>query len=260
MRVVAAEFRKLLTLPSALVAIGFTVAAMPGLAAQTASQIAARLDAGGPEVVGTVSTLNVGFYLVPFAVIGPIVLGIVLAGSEYTRGNRDTDGGRQITASLTAVPARGTLLMAKASVLVVLSGVLAAVVVPATIWLTQTVLGEHGHTWDELAGTLGWRVAGAVAYWVLMSLLAFAVTLVARSGIVPMIFFVVNSSMVSFSFLLTRATPLAKYLPDVAGTQMFSPDYPAEGMLGPVPGGLVMLAWTAGLLAVAALVLTRRDA
>jgi ABC-2 type transport system permease protein len=256
---VAAEFRKLLTLPSALVALGITVAAMLGLAFLSAHQLAAHLDVGGADILGTVTTLDIGFELVPFAVIGPVVLGIVIAGSEYTRGNRDTDDGRQITTSLTAVPVRGTLLMAKAAVLVVLSAALAAVAIPAAIWLAQTTLGEHGHTVDELAGALGRRVAGAVAYWVLMTLIAFAVTVITRSGIVPMIFFVVNSSMVSVTYLLTRVTPLARYLPDVAGAQMFVPDYPAEGMLGPVTGGLVMLAWTAGLLTVAALVFTRRD-
>lgn len=249
MSAVAAEWRKLRSLPSALVAIGLTLVAMPALGMSTANRLAAQLDAGGGGVLGTVTTLTVGFELVPFAVLGPVVLGVVMIGSEYTRGSQDSGGDRQITASLTAVPVRGRLLLAKAVVLAGVSAALAVVVIPATIGLAQAALGEHGHTWDELAP----RVAGAVAYWVLMPLIAFAVTVVTRSGIVPMIFFVVNSSFVSVTYLLTRVTPLAAYLPDVAGTRMFTAQ-------GPVQGGLVMLAWAAGLLAVAALVFTRRDA
>lgn len=249
MSAVAAEWRKLRSLPSALVAIGLTLVAMPALGMSTANRLAAQLDAGGGRVLGTVTTLTVGFELVPFAVLGPVVLGVVMIGSEYTRGSQDSGGGRQITASLTAVPVRGRLLLAKAVVLAGVSAALAVVVIPATIGLAQAALGAHGHTWAELAP----RVAGAVAYWVLMPLIAFAVTVVTRSGIVPMVFFVVNSSFVSVTYLLTRVTPLAAYLPDMAGSRMFTGQ-------GPVQGGLVMLAWTAGLLAVATLVFTRRDA
>ncbi|WP_256370687.1 hypothetical protein [Micromonospora sp. KC723] len=41
---------------------------------------------------------------------------------------------------------------------------------------------------------------------------------------------------------------------------MFTADYPAENMLSPLAGGLVMTAWAIGLLGVAVVVFVRRDA
>lgn len=112
----------------------------------------------------------------------------------------------------------------------------------------------------DVIDRIGWRAVGAVVYWVLTALIACAVTVFTRSGIIPLALLIVNSSLVSFSLLLTRVSPLARYLPDVAGAQMVNANYPAQNMLGPLAGGLVMSAWTAGLLVVAAVVFARRDA
>ena len=93
-----------------------------------------------------------------------------------------------------------------------------------------------------------------------MGLIAFAITVVTRSGIVPLIVLIVNSSLVSVSLLLTRLTPLAHWLPDLAGRRLFGGVSTVEGGLDAVPGGLVMSAWTLALLLVAGFVFARRDA
>lgn len=76
---------------------------------------------------------------------------------------------------------------------------------------------------------------------------------------------VTNGSLVSFSLLLSGLTPAARFLPDLAGTSLYlgsatdafgSP----ELLIDPLPDGLVMAAWTIGLLVAAALVWERRDA
>jgi hypothetical protein len=109
------------------------------------------------------------------------------------------------------------------------------------------------------AGT-GPRIAGVVVYWVLDALLAYGVTLLTRSGVLPLTVMIVNTTAVSFTYLLTKVTPLAAFLPDMAGAHMFIHDMNTPGELGPLTAGLVMAAWVAALLAVAGYVFHRRDA
>ncbi|GAA0220518.1 hypothetical protein GCM10010492_18210 [Saccharothrix mutabilis subsp. mutabilis] len=197
--------------------------------------------AAGVGVLGTtaVASLNArvspdaGFTALPFGTIGVIVLGVLIATGDGP------------TAVL-CVPRRGVLLGAKVVVLAVVSAVLAGVTVLAAVPLSAL-------------GGLGWRVAGVVVYWVCSALIAFAVGVLARNAVVPLVLFIVNSALVSVTFLLTKVTPLAAYLPDVAGAQMFARDYPAEGMLSPVAGGVTMVAWAVGLVLVAGVVFARRD-
>ncbi|WP_043627816.1 ABC transporter permease [Nonomuraea candida] len=257
---VAAELRKLLALPSALIALALGALATLGLAAMSTRSMRSKLDLGDPTALAHTTTMEVGFNLIPAGAIGAIVLGVVAVSSEYTPNGKDVGGGRQILASLTCTPRRGLLLAAKTIVLVLVTAVFAAVTISATIALSQVLLGAHGHPPGEVVAALGPRAAGGVAYWVLIAVIAFAVTVMTRSGIVPLIVFIANTTLVSVTFLLTRLTPLANYLPDVAGAAMVGVFAPTEGMLAPLPGGLVMAAWAAGLLAVAARVFVRRDA
>ncbi|CAL9493395.1 hypothetical protein SUDANB95_03264 [Actinosynnema sp. ALI-1.44] len=197
--------------------------------------------AAGVGVLGTtaIASLNArvsadaGFTALPFGTIGVIVLGVLIATGDGA------------TAVL-CVPRRGVLLGAKVVVLAVVSAALAGVTVLAAVPLSAL-------------GGLGWRVAGVVVYWVCSALIAFAVGVLARSAVVPLVLFIVNSALVSVTFLLTKVTPLAAYLPDVAGAQMFARDYPAEGMLSPVAGGVTMVAWAVGLVLVSGVVFARRD-
>ncbi|MEU6719009.1 ABC transporter permease [Nonomuraea sp. NPDC046802] len=254
---IAAELRKLVLLPSALVATVLGTGLTLVLTATSMASRRTKLDGGMPE---DGLTLNLILEMPAIGVIGVIVLGVVVIGSEYTPTTKDAGGGRQIAVSLTATPNRGVLLAAKAIVLALVSGVLASVTVGAGILISLALLGSHAGSPGEVLAALGWRPAGAVAYWVLTALIAFAVTVMTRNGVVPMVVFIVNTSVVSVSFLLSRVTSLAKYLPDVAGAQMFARNYPVEVRSEPLVGGLIMAAWAAVLLAVAAGVFIRRDA
>ncbi|SEG72606.1 hypothetical protein SAMN05444920_10413 [Nonomuraea solani] len=254
---IAAEFRKALTLPSAIIAAVAGTAMTLTFTAMAASSRRAKLDAG---MVDDGSTLDLGLEMSGPGVVGVIVLGIVLISSEYTATGKDAGGGRQILVSLTSTPGRGRLLAAKAVVVALVSGVAAVLTIGGALVISQALLGRHGHPMGALLEALGWRPLGAVAYWVLMALIAFAVAVMTRSGLVPMVAFIVNTTFVSVTFLLTRVTSLANYLPDVAGAQMFATGYPAENTLEPLAGALVMTAWTAVLLGVAAVLFARRDA
>lgn len=221
------ELRKLAGLPSAWVAAG--------------------LGLCFPALLVTLSSRNVpaspddGFMQLTVGVLGPLVLGTIAAGSEYRGG--------QLRTSLLCVPSRLRLLAAKTAAVMLTVAVTAAL----SAVLTLAVAGA-------LRGGAGPRIAGVVVYWVLGALLAYGITLLTRSGILPLTVLIVNTTAVSFSYLLTKVTPLAAFLPDLAGARMYLHDMDTPGDLGPVTGGLVMAAWVAALLGIAGYVFHRRDA
>jgi hypothetical protein len=118
----------------------------------------------------------------------------------------------------------------------------------------QVLLGDHVQASDVS------RVPGVVVYWVLTALLAFGITLLTRNGIVPLVVLILNTSVVTVTFLLTKITTLAVYFPDMAGLRMFIIEMDLPVHLSPVAGGAVMAAWVAVLLAVGVAVFRRRDA
>lgn len=257
---ILAEFRKLVSLPSMFIAIGISAVGTLGIAALNANSLRTKLDSGNTGSLVHTSTIDTGFDVMPLGVVGAIVLGVIIIGSEYTANNSDAGGGRQIPTSLAAVPRRGLLLAAKAIVLTLVTGILAAGTISGAIVLSQALLGHYGHPLDQMVNELGWRAVGGVVYWILTALIAFAITVLTRSGIIPLIVLITNSTLVSVTLLLTKVTSLARFLPDVAGAQMFTVDYPAKHMLAPLAGGIVMGAWTAALLVAAGTVFARRDA
>ncbi|WP_062430772.1 ABC transporter permease [Herbidospora daliensis] len=231
MRAVTAELAKLATLPSVWLATLLALVVPTGIA---------LLNRGVPGP-------DRGYQELAFGVMGVIVLGVVAVSSEYLAEGADAGGGRQLTTSLTAVPSRLRFLAAKALAVVLVAVPLAFAATAVTMAVVQVRLD------------LG-RLAGVVCYWTYTALLAFAITVLLRHGIVPLTVLLVNTSVVSVTYLLTKVTPLANYFPDMAGVRMFVGKVATDVVITPLVGLLVMSAWVAGLLAVAGAVFVRRDA
>ncbi|MEU8328720.1 hypothetical protein [Micromonospora sp. NPDC048839] len=249
MNLVRAELRKLLGLPTAWVGLVLGTLVAPVVVLLNAPYTRRAIAAGT-----LTDTSDLGLRDLGIGLIGPMVLGVIVVSSEYTSTGRDAPGARQLTATLAAVPHRLRLLAAKTIALVLVVAAQAAVTTAATLTLTQALHGEH------VPVPAPARVAAAILYWTLTALLAYAITLITRNGIVPLTLLIINSSVVSVSYLLTKVTDLASYLPDIVGAQMFirESDFPVE--VPPVTAGLVMTAWIAALLAVGAVLFQRRDA
>lgn len=247
METIAAEARKLAGLPSTLVAIGITLVSSLGITVLNASQIRARLASGDTGSTVHANLVDTYFEGPSFGVIGIIVLGVAVVSSEYT--------GRQIVTSLVCVPRRGRLLAAKAFVLAVVSGFLGAVLVPVTMVVARAILGHYARLPID-----GRVVAGTVVYWIFTALIVFAVTVCTRHGAIPLIIFIANTSVISIDLPIARILSIGRFLPDIAGSQLFAVNYPLPHMLPPVWGGIVMGLWAVVLLGVAALVFVRRDA
>ena len=248
MTAVRAELGKLLGLRTAWVGLVLGTSAAPALVLVNAPAVRRAMAEGRIADVTDLGYQNLGIGL-----LGALILGVVTVSSEYTRTGADAPGARQLTATLTAVPGRLRLLTAKGSALVLVTAVQGAVTAVATIVLTRLVHGAAVAPFEPV------RVAAAVLYWTLLALLAYAVTLIFRNGVVTLTVFVVNSSVVSVSYLLTKVTPAAAYLPDIVGAHMFLRGG-TGARIAPLTAGLVMTAWVAALLVLAGWLFRRRDA
>ncbi|MFG2050586.1 hypothetical protein ACGFIW_24505 [Micromonospora sp. NPDC048935] len=248
MNAVRAELRKLLGLPTAWVGLVLGTLVAPVVVLLNAPYTRRAIAAGT-----LTDTSDLGLRDLGIGLIGPMVLGVIVVSSEYTSTGRDAPGARQLTTTLTAVPNRLRLLLAKTTALVLVVAAQAAVTAAATLTLTRVLHGDHAPAPAPA------RVAAAILYWTLTALLAYAITLITRNGIVPLTLLIINSTVVSVSYLLTKVTDLASYLPDIVGAQMFirGGDFPVE--VAPVTAGLVMTAWIVVLLVVGAVLFQRRD-
>lgn len=258
MRAFNAELSKLLSLPSIWLAI---------LIGAFAPAVFAALDslAQKEEIIAGVSTRlsEVGYTGLGFGVQGVIILGVLAVSSEYLTESSESGGGRQITTSLSVVSSRLHFLLAKACAVTVISILLCIVAMITIVPTTHFILGEYAPAFE-------WsRMIGAVCYWIFTTLLALGITLLTKNSIVPLAVLMINSSVVSFSVLLSKITKLAFYLPDRAGLEMFmftsdKFNTPPTGSLfdkyhTPFTGGSVMFAWVAVIFIVAVIVFHRRD-
>lgn len=245
---IRAELRKLLGLPTAVVGLVLGVLIAPLLVLVNAPATRASLADG---TLGDPTDL--GFRNLGIGLLGALILGVVSVSSEFTATADDVPGDRQLRATLTAVPRRVRLLIAKGSALVLVVAAQGVITATATLALTEVV---HG---DTVPAPSAARVAGAILYWVLTALLAFAITLIARNGVITLTVLILNSSVVSVSYLLYKLTPLAAYLPDIVGPHMFIRGMDLAVRIPPVTAGLVMTVWVAAFLALAAWLFQRRD-
>lgn len=257
--VLVAELHKAAALPA--VWAGFAVAVLGSAALTLLNAVGTRdaLAAGRHDDAGYGTALDTAFASMPIGTVGAVVIGVIVVSSEFTANSPDAGGGRQIGTTLVATPRRVMALVAKAVAAVLLVLVTAVVAIPASLFLAEAIIGDVATSslpFDEAVR----RGAGAALYWALTALIGLAVAVFTRSGVVPLIVLVMNSSLVSVSLLLTNLTPAAHWLPDMAGRRLFGGEYTVPGGLEAGPGALVMAGWAAALLVVAAGVFSRRDA
>lgn len=250
MRALAAELRKLATLT------GVWIGAAIGLIIPVA--ITAYVENIQAPQYGTPPSPDDGYQqLIIIGVLGAIIIGVLAVSSEYAVEDAESGGGRPLATALTVHPKRVSLLLAKFAAVGIVVTLLAAVATTLTLIAKALPLEEGLSSLgaDDLA-----RGTGVIVYWVLTGWIAQGITLLTRSGIIPLAVLIVNSTAVPFSYLLSQAIPAAGFLPDRAGYSMVIRTQPTTLHLDPVIGGLVMLAWTLAIAAAGAVAFHRRDA
>lgn len=178
-----------------------------------------------------------------------ILLAALIAGTEYLDG--------QLRSTLLATPRRGRVLTAKLIVVAGAAALIGLIATAAAVLLKHAALGDHGIPVIGFTAGMAWNLLGVVVNYVLIGLIAAAITMLARTFIATLV--VLVPLVLGLTISLVSIFPILKYLPDLAGIQLLT-EYPDIGLLEPIPGGLVMAGWVGALVALAALAFHRRDA
>jgi ABC-2 type transport system permease protein len=182
------------------------------------------------------------------------VLGVLVITGEYSTG--------MIRASFAAVPKRLPVLWAKTIVFGVVSFLLMLPPVLIAFFASQAILSRHHLLQISFShGGVARSVIGGAVYLMLVGIFALGIGAIVRNtagGIATFaaIFFVIPPLM----NILPRSwnDAITQYLPSEAGHQIFSLTHDAHS-LSPLPGGLLFVGYCAVTLAIAAVLLVRRD-
>ena len=265
--ILRSEWIKLMSLRSTiwcyaiLVFLTITLALLFG---STISLEGATFDASGEQALAVqAATLSVGMSQLVIAVLGALVI-----TGEYGTG--------MIRSTLTAVPTRLPALYGKIVVFGAVTFVVSLASMVVAALLTAPLLEGNGINVD-LSDPAYWSaLVGAAGYLALSGIFATAIGTIVRNsaGAIAIVlgFILVIPTIVQVFALITLQewiANLSAFLPSNAGSRMYA--YVAESaasdplglggvVLEPWQGALVLLAWIAGLLVLASVLLKRRDA
>ena len=249
---IRAEALKLLGLLGVRVTVALAVVLPPVMTMLTSRQIQGNLDSGRPGAFIDTRDLAYGelMFLVPCA----IVIGVLAVSSEYRINSATPAASRQIGTTLLAQPFPWVVVLVKAGVVAVLTALTAALALALSGGVAHLVLGEFD--WGPRPTV---RILAAVGFWVSIALLASGVTWVTRSGLIPLVVLILNSSLLSLTYLLSQVTDLVRFLPDAAAIGVVLTTAPLEPQ-SPLAVGVILASWPIAALLIGGLALTRRDA
>jgi len=182
------------------------------------------------------------------------VLGVLVITGEYSTG--------MIRASFTAVPKRLPVLWAKTVVYAVVAFLLMLPPVVASFFASQAILSRHHILQISFShGGVARAVIGGAVYLMLVGIFALAIGAIVRNtagaiATFAAIFFVIPPLLNVLPTSWNDA--ISPYLPDSAGRSIFSLTHGAHS-LAPGPGLALFCGYCALAIAIAALLLVRRD-
>jgi hypothetical protein len=198
--------------------------------------------------------LDIALAGVNIAQLAIAVLGVLFITGEYSTG--------MIRASFTAVPKRLPVLWGKIAVYAVVTFALMLPSVLIAFFSTQAILSKHHILQISFSDPgVARSVVGGAVYLVLLGIFALAAGAIVRStagGIAAFaaLFFVIPPLMNILPSSWNNA--ISPYLPDAAGRSIFSL-HPGAHSLAPWPGFALFVGYTALAVAIAAVLLVRRD-
>lgn len=250
-RVLRSEWIKFTTVRSTVVLVATTVLVMIGLAlltALSAALVPAEVDAS--SLAFAVPSSGVTFGQLTIA-----SLAVVIITSEWGTG--------MIRSTLVAVPDRTTALLAKATIIAIVSFVVGLVSALASYALAQPILEPEGLTYSLTEEGVLASVINSGIVLALVAIISFSIGALLRStaaGVVTAIgvFFVLPIILTLLSGVADWISDVARFLPADAAAQLVAVST-EEGALTPLQGGVTMAAWALVLLVIAVVVTRRRD-
>ncbi len=244
------EWVKFRSLKTSWMLLGATVVGLVGLSLVIAYLTRSPSPGVDAEDVAASATLQ-GFH------IGELLLGalgVLAVTAEYSSGT--------IRTTLQSVPRRLPVLWAKQLVITSIVVVTMLVAVFTAFWVSQALLGQYrpGSSLSD-PGALR-AVVGTALYLGALTALGVAIGWIVRStpgALVTYLGLVLVLPGIAGSLLGSFGQTVSKYLPTEAGASLVSSFQPPD-VLRPTAGALVLVAWVVGAVAVAAVLLRRRDA
>jgi hypothetical protein len=254
-RVAVSEWTKLRSLRStrwSLFAAVLLTIALPVIFAAVTS---ARWGQISPAERADRHPLDIALAGVNLSQLAIAVLGVLVVTGEYSTG--------MIRATFIAVPKRLPVLWAKLGVFAVVTFVLTLPAVLVAFFASQAILNRHHHLQIAFShGGVARSVVGGAVYLALIGIFALALGAMLRNtaggiAVFAAIFFVIPPLMNILPSSWNNA--ITPYLPSEAARQIFSL-VPGDHSLSPVGGGLLFAGYCALAVAIAAVLLVRRDA
>jgi hypothetical protein len=252
-RVALSEWTKLRSVRSTRWSLLITLALIIGLGILVSSIFEARWPHLSPDDRLRFHPLRASLVGVNFAQLAVGVLGVLVITSEYSTG--------LVRATFSAVPKRLPVLWGKAAVFGAVAFVVSMPAVFIVFFAAQSILsGQHINVAFSHPGVLR-ALIGAALYLTVMGLFGLGLGAIVRStagGI---------SALAAIVFVLppiigllpsSVANSIDPYLPSNAGGAVWTIN-PDAHTLGPWAGFGVFCAWAALALAIAAVLLVRRD-
>ena len=241
--VLRSEFRKIRTTRSVFGLLAGTVV-LAGLA------LWGSLSSATPAELAAGLTAPFGYAgIVIIAMLFVMVLGIRSFTDEVRHGS--------IVPTFLATPKRLRVLAAKTTVSAAAAAVFAGAAVAGGTGVIVVYLLAHGYAVPVAWGAMAWLLAKAIAITALWSAIGVAVGVIVRHQVAAIVgalawLFVVEN-------ILTGLVPkIGAWLPgSAAGAAMGMGTL--NPLVTPVVGMIVLIAWTAGAVALAATVIRRRD-
>lgn len=234
--VVCSEIVKADSLRASVRIATMTAGAVIGVSWLLTALVRRSIDSGRTDDVAGLEPASAFLVVLHYGQVGVLLLGCWMVYEEQERASLRT--------SLIAVPTRHVLFLSKAVVAGAASFLVAAVSVIGSYWVRSLVVGAAALT-D--GGAQDARVlSGYIAYWTMAGVLAFALSVLMRSGLVGL--GVMLATVLAVSTYLLSLTPVSRFLPDQAGAQMYQEVPPSVDDLGPRLGLLVMSLWVVAAL------------
>jgi ABC-type transport system involved in multi-copper enzyme maturation permease subunit len=252
-RAVRFEFAKIMTSRTWWIVFGIVAVIQPLLALVEAISLAQSGIHATPEthpmLAEALPPLDYfGFDVIPLGQAAVVVLGGI-AGASVFRSH-------ELRTNLLCLNRRRKTFLAKLLAVFAGSTVVSFISVFATIAITHLGLGSQGLHFLVLS-PVTWQFIGyATLDWVLLTILSFGFGMISRNAIVPLL--VMVPQVVGLGGLLAQKWEWSSCLPVAAGNLLFATPTNAIAH-DPVKGGLILAAWTAVVLLVAAFLFVRRD-
>ncbi|MGO4459033.1 ABC transporter permease [Streptomyces sp. M-16] len=240
--VLHSEWIKIRSARSTLGSLLAVFAATAGITVLTA----AAIGTSEPGALGEDRLLG-AFFGINFGQIAAVAFGATAIAGEFRDG--------ALRVSLTAVPNRTRLYLAKAATVAGLAFVVGQITGLVTFVSGQALMGEYALSLGD-PGTLR-AVFGSGAYLTLIALLSAGLTALVRSGTLVMSLLIPFLLIVPF-VVGQVADGAGQFMPDRAGQAVMRLE--AQGTLGPWSGLAVTTLWALVSLAAGWLAVRRRDA